>query len=533
MVVQKIAQLTPETAAAVAAAGPEALDAAQAGRHLWTAFKAEACTVHVVHAVAINNAAADEHRVHVVLRLPEPVALLQLGVPMTGTTGTAVLLLVGASCRLWAFELAAPSSGCNPAPSTLIANSSNAALVPLGQPSCTAAHQLAAAVGWEHLCHCWESVTVQQRSCRGRRGNSIAVSPAASGTAALNLAKLHFSLQTVAEQQLARRDISQQQPAQLVHTVASWVCQPHGAYGDPAAAAAIPRDATSAATIILVHPDSGASAQPRLACSTRFVMAGEAAASTCGSPAGFLALATAADQLVLLPIGTPYVSSSTQQATFDNAAGANLPGIACFDGSRLWFCAAGAQAAAGSSLQPQELVLLAQSGRLVPADGLTGGPSVLLAAGGGGSRPSSPTASVAGRPCAATIRLVGVHAAAARGTKLCYLPHPVDGSSCSRLLCLDVSAGLSDAGTSTTEQLVYKGSMHGPLLLAALALPCSASSSNAEQMVLLTGTGALLATCWSIRSGASEQGDDDPGAAAHRQSGSSVQASHILIRLCC
>jgi hypothetical protein len=50
----------------------------------------------------------------------------------------------------------------------------------------------------------------------------------------------------------SRQDISEPQPAQLLHTVSGW--QPPGAYGDPAAAAAIPRDATSTATISLVHP---------------------------------------------------------------------------------------------------------------------------------------------------------------------------------------------------------------------------------------------------------------------------------------
>lgn len=486
-----IADLGPAAAAAAAASGPGCLDCAQFGGSLWVAV----CTAHrsmqVVHAPLDGGAAGGS--VHSVVVLPEAAALVQLGVPSAAhdaaAPGAAVLLVVGASCRVWAFHLLAHPPGAAAATAEVAADAAAAASVSLAQPRCPARHQLAAAVAWEHLCHWWEPAAAAQPGS------------AAGGIAPLSLAGLQEALR----QLHARSQPCQQQQAPLlVHSVASWVCQPPasaaagGADGTASMPAAIPPDATAAAVVSLVPgpeptPGNASSGMPRLACSSRFVQPAPSNGAAAAGQVGYLLVATAGGQLLSLPIGAPcsIAGGSGLQAPAASACG-RLPLAICCAGSRICFLPLPMQH--DHRLQHRELLLLAESGRLVPAEeaGLCG-TSVLAA----GSGPGATDSSSAGHVFAAVVQLVGAQAAAAAGSCLCYLPQPLSSSSgsnsSSELRHLDAATGLAQ---EVAAKLPIRGIAGGrvAMLASATSLQPHHQQHRQHRLVLLTEQGALVTT---------------------------------------
>ena len=148
MAVRQIAHLGASAAAqAATAAGAGCFDAAQSGGSLWVAVKTGEQRIQVVLAAPSSGECGGT--LHSTLQLPEPVALAQLGVPVQGdaAAGMAVLLVVGSSCRVWAFQLQPPAAGAAAAPAVaavaLQADPAAAVLVPVAQGQCPGRHQLA------------------------------------------------------------------------------------------------------------------------------------------------------------------------------------------------------------------------------------------------------------------------------------------------------------------------------------------------------------------------------------------------------
>ncbi|KAL4428573.1 hypothetical protein ABPG77_008885 [Micractinium sp. CCAP 211/92] len=291
-------------AAAEAAAHPACFDAAVTGVSLWVAARSDERSVTVVHAPAqhARGRAASSGSLHALVSLPEPVALAQLGAVHAAAEGpgSAVLLLVGASCRVWAFQLRPPARSsriAQPGPPIEVAAAESAAVaVPLAHPACPAKHQLAAAVAWEHLAFSWDPAAVSQHTSAcggGGRGSVEARSGWDStggqgGVVPLPLDKLAAALQRYR----SHGQLQDDQMPLLVHSIASWVCQlPAPTAGSSAAAApAIPADATAAAYVGVNADGSGAVA--RLSCQARFELPPAACSQTPTSAVGHLLVAT-------------------------------------------------------------------------------------------------------------------------------------------------------------------------------------------------------------------------------------------------
>ena len=115
-------------------------DALECGSTAWAALSAGPCEV-----LALQRSLPPEAGVRVTL--PEPVAAVQLGAAHGGQDGSALLLLVGSSCRVWALHL----RGGSGAGSALSLGVESGVEIAVGQSHCPARHQLAAHVAWEHL----------------------------------------------------------------------------------------------------------------------------------------------------------------------------------------------------------------------------------------------------------------------------------------------------------------------------------------------------------------------------------------------
>ena len=482
----RIAQLSGDATTAAVAAGPSCLDAAQAGTSLWVAAKAGQHCVQVLHAPAgtlqtssnSTGGSGGSGSLHAVIHLPEPVAAVQLGVPTAAASaaraaaGAAILLAVGQSCRVWAFQLQPQPAAEGTVPAELQADTSAAAAVPVGQQQCPAWHQLAAAVAWEHLAYAWDpAAAADQRQRTGGSRGSRSRSGASHGAAVapLSLASLQVALQ----QQFGGS--GEQVPA-LVHTVSGWVCQPAGPGG-------IPADATAVAYL---GAASAAGPSSRLLSSTRYELAtGAASGSAAGGPIGHLLLATASGQLHSLPVGTACTGAADQQPQQQGSS--PQAATVCYHSSSICFLQSSNRgSAAGSGQAQQRLLLLAESGRLVPAaaSGLGCSEAVVLAAGrhGSSSSPGCSSGSSTELLPLPSLQLVGAAAAAAMGSSLCYLVS-CQPSSSRRLRYLDASRGLP-ADTAVAAADMRAGSV---ALLAS-----AACEGGAQQLVLLTEKGELL-----------------------------------------
>lgn len=506
MAARQIAHLGASAAAqAATAAGAGCFDAAQSGGSLWVAVKTGEHRIQV--RLAAPSSGECGGTLHSTLQLPEPVALAQLGVPVEGdaAAGMAVLLVVGSSRRVWAFQLQPPAAGAASGPTVaavaLQADPAAAVLVPVAQGQCPGRHQLAAAVAWEHLCFSWDpsaatapavTTAVQpsngSRSSRGRAGGASA----GAHIADINLSKLQAALDAVVGREAQQR----QQQQQLVHSVTSWVCR-------PAAVGGIPADAVAAAYVSAASLPAGSSSgssghSPRLACSGRSEFPETAAtgggASSSGPP-GYLVVASSAGQLLALPVGTPCYSE--HQPAGQAAPAERLPAVACFTSNNICFLPVAATPAASSSSGPPQraLLLLAESGRLVTAAsaGMGASGAVVVSAGhgdcGDGSTSSAASgATSAAHVFAAVVQLVGASAAAAVASCLCYLPLATQ----SRLCCLDAIQGLQVSAAVVELPAGESARVGQPLLLTAAARQ-PRSRQQQLQLLLLTDQGALLA----------------------------------------
>ena len=505
MAARQIAHLGASAAAqAATAAGAGCFDAAQSGGSLWVAVKTGEQRIQVVLAAPSSGECGGT--LHSTLQLHEPVALAQLGVPVQGdaAAGMAVLLVVGSSCRVWAFQLQPPAAGAAAAPAVaavaLQADPAAAVLVPVAQGQCPGRHQLAAAVAWEHLCFSWDpsaatapAVTTAVQLSNGSRSSRGGAGGASAGAhiADINLSKLQAALDAV-----VGREAQQRQQQQLVHSVASWVCR-------PAAVGGIPADAVAAAYVSAASLPAGSSSgssghSPRLACSGRSEFPETAAtgggASSSGPP-GYLVVASSAGQLLALPVGTP--CDSEQRPAGQAAPAERLPAVACFTSNNICFLPVAATPAASSSSGPPQraLVLLAESGRLVTAAsaGMGASGAVVVSAGrgdcGDGSTSSAASgATSAAHVFAAVVQLVGASAAAAVANCLCYLPLATQ----SRLCCLDANQGLQVSAAVVELPAGESARVGQPLLLTAAARQ-PRSRQQQLQLLLLTDQGALLA----------------------------------------
>ncbi len=511
---QRLAQLDDGAAAAAIAAGPSCFDTAQSGASLWVAAKAAAQSIQMVHTPVSSPQGGNRIRraagstsgsLHGVVHLPEPVAAVQLGIPTAEAAaaagvaaGTAVLLAVGHSCRVWAFQLQPPAASIPTVPAELHAEGSAAASVPVAQQQCSDRHQLAAAVAWEHLAYTWEPATAGEalqpatvsRGARSRGGPS-------SSTAAvvpLSLASLQASLQQQFGGGAARQAATDEQTPPLVHTVASWVCLPaagpssSGRGSHIAAAAGIPADATAVAYCGSAAGVAGPC--PRLVCSARFEFAaGAASGSTAqhGDAIGHLLVATAAGQLLALPVGT-LRGERSGQPQLPSAAKQEV--VVCYSSSGIWFLhtAGSSSAAAGSKQRQQQRLLLAESGQLVPATGLGGSGPVAIATGSssvGGCSGGSTSSATLHFPA---VRLVGARAAAAMGSSLLYLASDSSGTS-SELRCWDSG---SDQQAASAVPAVGMPADSLAMLASATLWPGSTPLAQ-QQLVALTQHGELLA----------------------------------------
>ncbi|PRW59209.1 hypothetical protein C2E21_2652 [Chlorella sorokiniana] len=113
--------------------------------------------------------------------------------------------------------------------------------------------------------------------------------------------------------------------------------------------------------------------------------------STAGGPIGHLLVATAAGQLVSLPVGTPRIVNGEQQQQQQQqqqqlGGAAQQRVLVCYSSSGIHFLrSSGSSSAAAGSQQSQHLLLLAESGQLMSAaeSGLDGSETVAIAAGRG------------------------------------------------------------------------------------------------------------------------------------------------------
>lgn len=511
-------------AAAEAAAHPACFDAAAAGDSLWVAARSDDHSVTIVHATAqhARGRAASSGSLHARVSLPEPVALAQLGAVHADAEGpgSAVLLLVGASCRLWAFQLRPPahssSRTAQPGPPIEVAAADSAAVaVPLAHPACPARHQLAAAVAWEHLAFSWDPATGTQHtsSCGGGGRGSDETRDAwdstggQGGVVPLPLDKLAATLQRYR----SHGQLQDDQMPLLVHSIASWACQlPAPMPGSsPAAAPAIPADATAAAYVGMSADGSGTLG--RLACHARFELPPAACSQDPTSAVGHLLVATSRGQVFAFPVGTPASSGQRPGDQLQAADGgmASLPVAVCIGSSSSSMCILPLQApdeGSGSTDTAtqgcQELVLLAEAGQLVSAAaaGLGSCQACLISTGSGcrgDAVAAVPARSLTGGPCRATVLLTGQQAVAAIGSTLCYLLRPCNasgGSESSMLRCMDLGAQGSLLQASARDVLLAgpeAGAAGQPLLLAA-AVTAAAARQPREQLVVLTAQGALL-----------------------------------------
>lgn len=511
MAAQQIAQLGA-AAAAAAAAAPACFDAAQAGGTLWVAARAGERCVHVLRSpLGSSGARARAGSLHAVLQLPEAVAAVQLGVPTEAATaappGTAVLVAVGSSCRVWAFQLQPRSTAAGAEPAEVTAEDAAVAAVPVAQQHCPARHQLAAAVAWEHLAFAWDPAA------------AVAPAPAAPGVAPLALCKLQAALQ---QQYGGEVQQEGQQAPHLVHTVASWACRSGPAEG-------IPADATAVSYLGLAAV-AGGSSDARLVSSSRHELA--AAAATAGStcsrggnswPAGCLLVASAAGGLQALPVGTPCGGSSHQQEQ-PPAAAPGLPAVVCCTGSSI--CVVPASSSAGGAQPPQQLALLATSGRLVSAAaaGLGSSRPVIIVPGGSSTASSAAHAS-AQQPPLCTLLLVGVQATAAAGGRLAYLPC-AGSTPGSHLHSLDASGGLA-AGT-TAASLPLAGAPQAALLAAAVQQAGGPAAQQNQRLVLLSDQGAVLAL--PAPQGGSLRADGSSSSLSVRRLESRIQVGVMVVR---
>ncbi|KAL4434399.1 hypothetical protein ABPG75_000840 [Micractinium tetrahymenae] len=531
MAARVLAQLGT-SAAAAAAAHPACFDAAAAGDSLWVAAHSDERSILVVHALAAGTAGStaggSSGSVHATISLPEPVALVQLGASPSQAAaeaepGAAVLLLVGASCRLWAFQLDPPKRGGKAVqrgpPAEVAAADSDAMAVPLAQPACPARHQLAAAVAWEHLAFSWDPAAVGHQSgsaggtgrAGGRAHGSRSSTDAEGSAVPLPLHKLAAALRRYGGN-------SQQQEEHmplLVHSIASWVFQqpaPAATGSSSAATPAIPADARAAVYVGWASSDSTA----RLTCKARFELPAAASGGALTPPAGYLLVATAQGQLLALPVGTPASSGQQQQQQQHNLqhqaaddGGALLPIVVCMGGSSMCILPLQAPNEGSSAVHQggEELVLLAEAGQLGPAApaGLGSCQTTAIAAGSNSNSDSGAPAAgsaLAAGACTATVLLAGVQAAAAVGSTLCYLPLQCDASTGSSrssssglLRCLDLGShrNLLQA-TAIDVPLARAGGAAGvgqPLLLATAA--AMTGHQPRQQLVMLTSQGTLLA----------------------------------------
>lgn len=511
-------------AAAAATAGPACFDAAAAGEGLWVAARCDERSVAIVHALAAGAGgnSASSGSVHALISLPEPVAIVQLGAAQVGAEepGPAVLLLVGASCRLWAFQLHPPAqSGGAPQqglPAKVTATDSDAVAVPLAQPACPARHQLAAAVAWEHLAFSWDPVSVgsvgEGAGCSNTPHSSRDRSGVDSVAVPLPLHKLAAALRQYSS--------SGQQDGWMplqVHSVASWVCQlPVAAAGTPAPVAeAIPADATAAAYVGCAGGTVGGLA--RLTCQARYELPVPADHGILSSPVGYLVVATARGQVLTLPVGTPAWSGQHEGAQHqaDDASAALLPVAVCIGSSSMCIVPAqefdqeeSCRSCATGSKGASELVLLAEAGQLglaAPA-GLGSCRATMTASGSNhksssDASPAALTSCVAAGVCSATVLLAGVRSAAAVGSTLCYVPTSC-GSTGSMLRCMDLGdqSGLLQAAASDMPLAgLREGGAGQPLLLAATA--ATAEQRQRQQLVVLTSQGTVLAVAGAKISG--------------------------------
>lgn len=550
---QLVAQLG--AAAAVAAASPGCFDATQSGGSLWAAARSADRSVLVTHAPAMEDGGS----VHSMLSLPEPVTVVHLGAPTAAAqAGTAVLVVVGVSCRVWAFHLRPPPPAGRAAsrqlPADVAAEDGVAVAVPLAQTACTARHQLAAAVAWEHLCYCWAPDAApaagQQGSHRGA-GRGAGGSGSAGSVASISLAKFEAALQQYrcsagsTKSGMQQQQHPDEQPQLLLHSVASWACQPPASAS--ASAAGIPSDATAAAYVGVASTAGGV--QPRLVCTARFELpaAAEAAVAAAAgggtAPTGYLLVATAGGLLLALPVGTPrnpqQQQQQQQQKQAGSAAGPSLPLAVCYSSgnSSSGSGSSGSNSSGSGSIHvlapvpisgsrpmsspgPCELVLLPEAGQLAEAqpaglgtrqveltsvDGSSSGSTNARngsSSGGGGG--GAGYAAMHG--FAATVQLVGVHALSTMGGRLWYVPAGSgdDGSGGGRgsMRCLDTRRGLLHAAAV---QAPFDASRTG--VPATLAATAAAGSS----VLMLTTQGDLLAL---PAAGRQDDGGADEEAAA-------------------
>lgn len=568
MAARVLAQLGAGTAAE-AGAQPACFDAAVAGDSLWVAARCDERSVVVVHAPAepAGGRAASNGSLLARVSLPEPLALVQLGAAHLAAEeeGPAVLLLVGASCRVWALQLHPParsSRAAQPGPTAKVeAAAIDAVEVSLAQPACPARHQLAAAVAWEHLAFSWDPAPGSQQTGSMGRGDwgpsgprgGAGGSHGEGGVVPLPLDKLAAALQRYRGHGQMQDD---QVPPLLVHSVASWVCHMPGpaAGGSAAATPAIPADATAAAYVGRAAADSGSA--ERVACRARFELPAAACTEAMASPAGYLLVATARGQVLALPVGTT-MSPGRQQGMQQHAADAGaalLPIAVCVDSSgsssSSSMCILPLQVpneGSGSTAEqpPQELVLLAEAGQLIPAApaGLGSCQATTIVAGGGscsgtGASPAAPASMVAAGACTATVLLAGVQAVAAMGSTLCYLLCQRDASSSSSskgsmLRCLDLAAGGSPLQAFASDVVLAGASTRTagqPLLLVAAS--AAAEQQQRQQLVMLTSQGTLLAVAGAVLStgrhaGEAQQALAVPSLEASIQVSASQPASRI------
>lgn len=538
---QRLAQLEGSAAAAAVAAGRGCFDAVQAGSSLWVAAKVSEHCIHLVHAPASSTQGGSRSRragsgssgggLHSVLHISEPVAALQLGVPTAEAAaaagvapGTAVVLAVGQSCRAWAFQLQPPADAAPTAPAEVHADAAAAASIPVAQQQCPARHQLAAAVAWEHLAYAWDPAAAAGAPQSATGSRSSRSRGASSGGAAAVVSLSLGSLQAALQQQFGGGDAGQppagDQVPPLVHSVASWVCRraPGSSSSNSssvemlgsqaAAAAGIPADAMAVA-----YCGTAAGATGRLVCSARCELAARATCDgTGGGPIGHLLVATAAGQLVALPVGT-LLSDHSAQPQLD--ATAQQAVVVCHSSSGMWLLHRnGGSSAAAAQLSPQQQ-LLAESGQLVPA---TTSGTVLIAAGGGGSISSTASSTALPLP---SVQLVGVRAAAAVGSSLFYLP------SCrgSELRCWDACSGAPAAAAAAA----LAGMPPGNIAQLVATSPAPHSSDSAQpRLVLLTDQGELLAVMPPCCAADAQRGLSTSDSASVGQLERSMQVRHCI-----
>lgn len=538
---QRLAQLEGSEAAAAVAAGRGCFDAVQAGSSLWVAAKISDHCIHLVHAPANGTQGGSRSRragsgssgggLHAVLHFPEPVAAVQLGAPTTEAaaaagvaSGTAVVLAVGQSCRAWAFQLQPAADAAPTAPAEVHADAAAAASIPVAQRQCPAMHQLAAAVAWEHLSYAWDPAASAgaQQPAPGSRGSRSR--GASSGGAAAVVSLSLGSLQAVLQQQFGGGDAGQapagEQVPPLVHSVASWVCRraPGSSSSNSssvempgsqaAAAAGIPADALAVA-----YCGTAAGATGRLVCSARCELAARATGDgTAGGPIGHLLVATAAGQLVALPVGT-LLSDHSAQPQLD--APAQQAVVVCHSGSGMWLLHRNGGSSAGAVQLPPSQQLLGESGQLVPA---TACGTVVIASGRGGSISSTASSTALPLP---SVQLVGVRAAAAVGSCVFYLP----SGRGSELRCWDAGSGASAAAAAAE----LAGMPAGNIAQLVATSPAPHSSDSAQpRLVLLTDEGKLLAVTPPCCAADAQRGLSTSGSASVGQLERSMQVWHCI-----